>query len=777
MDASMKYCYELKDISRVSKAKNLSFGGKADALSILLNNRIRVPQGYAIATEAFNGKYIIESAKEDIKSCIEQLSISKTYAVRSSAVGEDGLNTSFAGAYETILDVSVCEIYEAIYNVLSSAENERVQIYTQNQKTSVGKMGIIIQEFIPADYAGVLFTKDFIHHSSAQMIGNYVQGIADALVSGNVDAKQFSYQLMEKRFHGDLAFERLATKIVKKAIKIKKMFGIHQDIEWAVKDQKVYILQSRPITTLYRRNLEEYEVNDSLEENCLLSKTNVGEIFMKPLSPMTDSVLQGVFQVMGFPLIVNVCGQPYANISSVCSVLVSFGVNRQTAYKWIADVAGKIPEHVEIPIYPFDKGQLIHKMLHLVFQKRKKGFVSNIAVMADDYIEKIRIIHKPDELYAFWETTCDPFMTDVLGSIVKGLSIKSLFSTREKLIQIAGEDLANQLCSNCSLNGTLESLNILLALEEVIKGTMTRAEYLRRYGHRHANEMELSEPYPYEDDGFMDNALRQYKESGMSAYEFKKNQENNFFMAYEEFSVKYPNKVKWLDRLLQEFSYATYQREDIRSQSVKLFCLMREFLLQASELLMISKQDIFMLYFQEVMDLLVNKVDHRSKIASRKKNYDVYLEMPGFPNIIKGPFDPLEFCARSNKRWDYYCFEEEGSDSLKEDSKHLIKGISGGSGVVEGVARVVSGIREMNEFLEGEILVTNAINVGWIQFFTKASAIVTDIGAPLSHAAIVARELGVLAVVGCQNATTNIKTGDFLLVDGKTGTIHIQNDV
>ncbi len=83
----------------------------------------------------------------------------------------------------------------------------------------------------------------------------------------------------------------------------------------------------------------------------------------------------------------------------------------------------------------------------------------------------------------------------------------------------------------------------------------------------------------------------------------------------------------------------------------------------------------------------------------------------------------------------------------------------------------------MNEFLEGEILVTNAINVGWIQFFTKASAIVTDIGAPLSHAAIVARELGVLAVVGCQNATTNIKTGDFLLVDGKTGTIQIRNDV
>jgi len=73
----------------------------------------------------------------------------------------------------------------------------------------------------------------------------------------------------------------------------------------------------------------------------------------------------------------------------------------------------------------------------------------------------------------------------------------------------------------------------------------------------------------------------------------------------------------------------------------------------------------------------------------------------------------------------------------------------------------------------GEVLVTSVTNVGWTPLFPRAAAVVTDVGAPLSHAAIVARELGIPAVVGCGNATMRLRTGDRLRVDGERGTVEV----
>jgi phosphoenolpyruvate synthase/pyruvate phosphate dikinase len=94
-------------------------------------------------------------------------------------------------------------------------------------------------------------------------------------------------------------------------------------------------------------------------------------------------------------------------------------------------------------------------------------------------------------------------------------------------------------------------------------------------------------------------------------------------------------------------------------------------------------------------------------------------------------------------------------------------------GVVTGPARVVSTVEEAQTLREGEILVAVVTNVGWTPLFPRAAAVVTDVGAPLSHAAIVARELGIPAVVGCGNATTRLRTGDRVRVDGANGTVTV----
>ena len=104
----------------------------------------------------------------------------------------------------------------------------------------------------------------------------------------------------------------------------------------------------------------------------------------------------------------------------------------------------------------------------------------------------------------------------------------------------------------------------------------------------------------------------------------------------------------------------------------------------------------------------------------------------------------------------------------------LITGFAGSAGVVEGTARVIDSIPTDGDQLQpGEVLVTSITNVGWTPLFPRASAVVTDIGAPLSHAAIVARELGIPAVVGAGTATMRIKTGDRIRVDGSAGTVEV----
>jgi len=103
----------------------------------------------------------------------------------------------------------------------------------------------------------------------------------------------------------------------------------------------------------------------------------------------------------------------------------------------------------------------------------------------------------------------------------------------------------------------------------------------------------------------------------------------------------------------------------------------------------------------------------------------------------------------------------------------IIKGAAGSAGRVEGVVCRINSPEEGDQLRPGEILVASTTNVSWTPLFPRAAAVVTDIGAPLSHAAIVAREFGIPAVVGCGNATMRLRTGDRVLVDGGRGVVEI----
>lgn len=178
--------------------------------------------------------------------------------------------------------------------------------------------------------------------------------------------------------------------------------------------------------------------------------------------------------------------------------------------------------------------------------------------------------------------------------------------------------------------------------------------------------------------------------------------------------------------------------------------------------------DIFYLSYTEMFDLLQGKRTSLEYIPARKATYVDYLKYPSFPNVILGRFDPDKWLADDVRRSDFYC--EDTPDSSAPAASD-VKGFPGAAGQVTGTVRVIASIDEIDQVQQGDILVTTATNIGWTLVFTKVSAVVTDIGAPLSHAAIVAREFGIPAVVGCGNATTVLKTGDKVTVDGSKGTV------
>lgn len=763
----------IESFDKINDDKLIFAGGKGRSLAILRKNKLPVPDGFIILSNSFENGKLVNGAKKELQCYINRLKDSYTYAVRSSAIGEDGDNASFAGAYDTILDVKKNEVLNAVDVVANSALSQRVIMYAKNKNILAGNIAIVVQKYISPDYAGVLFTSDCISASAAKMVGNYVEGVGEKLVSGQANAKEFTIDVFKYKFTGEKEIEKYGTKIFKYATKIRNIYGVPQDIEWAIKNNKVYILQSRPITSLRRFNRDTYEINGSLSGEYLFSKTNVGEIFMQALSPVTYGILENICSMIGVDCFIdNICGQAYCNLSVICSTLVAMGVPRKKAYSIISDIAGNIPDNVEVPIFPVDRKKFLKKVRKLVFSKKtkqemsKKEFRNNIANIADKLIVKIHSLNTNEELFDFWVKQGDNYMNNVMQAIVTGLSVKPLLSTRNKLIKVAGEKLANELCSNCSSGGVLESMKPLLGIEDILQGKMTKEEYVKRYGHRCANEMELACPYPYEDPSFVDDLINKRLESKVDAYLLKNNQEKAYNDAVLEFIKKFPKKEKWLNNALKKFSTATYTRENIRSQSVKIFCVLREFLLQTAKINGLG-DNIFMLYFEETMSLLKGDTSVLTNIDERRKNYNKYLNMPQFPNLIYGRFEPDKWIKSDGKRLDYYRFGEEGN----VDGESVIKGFQGAAGVVTGRVRVLHNLECASELLQGEILVTTATNIGWTPIFPMVSGIITDIGAPLSHAAIVAREFGIPAVVGCRNATQLLKTGDVVTVDGIHGTV------
>jgi phosphohistidine swiveling domain-containing protein len=250
-------------------------------------------------------------------------------------------------------------------------------------------------------------------------------------------------------------------------------------------------------------------------------------------------------------------------------------------------------------------------------------------------------------------------------------------------------------------------------------------------------------------------------------------QRAEFDAAWDRFQNRYPRQAKSTRRRLDRAAEAARMREAARSESTRLLWVARTWVLRAGELSGIG-DGAFFLTLEELLDLLAGRDAPTATIPARRQTYERYKALPPYPLVIRGRFDPFRWAADPNRRGDV--FDSHGllpKLALQSPRENVILGMPGSAGQVEGMVRRLDSADEGDTLERGEILVTSQTNIGWTLFFPRAAAIVTDIGAPLSHAAIVARELGIPAVVNCGDATMRLRTGDRVRVDGGLGEVEI----
>ncbi len=230
--------------------------------------------------------------------------------------------------------------------------------------------------------------------------------------------------------------------------------------------------------------------------------------------------------------------------------------------------------------------------------------------------------------------------------------------------------------------------------------------------------------------------------------------------------LRHPLHSRILHHQLEGWAKISRDRERARSEVIRYFWVLRAYALRAGDLTGLG-EDIFFLDKAEIVRVLHGETISPKLIKQRRAAYQSYTALPAYPALIRGTFNPHVWAADPNRRSDLFV---EGSVN---EADVAVRGFPGSAGVVEAPVRVISDAADGAALQPGEVLVTTITNVGWTPLFPRAAAVITDVGAPLSHAAIVARELGIPAVVGCGNATMRLRTGDRVRVDGTAGTVEV----
>jgi rifampicin phosphotransferase len=525
--------------------------------------------------------------------------------------------------------------------------------------------------------------------------------------------------------------------------------------------------------------------NDSLDGDYLWSNGNLGEAFPDVMTPATWSFVELLMTRMTFPPSLpgyrgygRIGGRFYTNVSMSISLEALAGISPRRFAVLLGPVLGKLPPVEEIPRPRLPRGKAVRLMVPAAVamlrrvrasQKRMPQFLAGAPARCESLRAEIERTTDPAVLASLWPEKVRPLLEEACDMLAAAVTRgTTLLSVPGKLARLVGEADSALLLSGQQADGTgLASLGPATGLARLARGEIDRGTFARRYGHRGPHEVELSIPRPAEDPAWIDDQLAALGDTARDADALLASTEAARAAAWERLARQDPAKAAAARKLVARWAPVARDREAARSEAARSAWVARTWVRRAGELTG-HGDDLFFLELQEIAGLLRGDRAPLAAVPARRAAYETYRALPPYPALIRGRFDPVRWAADPGRRGDYY--DEHAQTARPDDT---ITGFPGAAGVVEGIARVLLAPGDAAQLGDGEILVTTVTNIGWTPVFPRAAAVVTDVGAPLSHAAIVARELGIPAVVGCGNATMRLHTGDRVRVDGSHGTVEV----
>ena len=756
-------------------------------------------------------------------------------AVRSSATVEDLPGMSAAGQHDTYLNVrGEAAVVNAVKRCWASLWSARAIGYRARRGISPDDVSIavVVQRLVPAEAAGVMFTINPVSGAPNQVVVSANWGLGESVVSGDVTPDVavvdratetlVTYQPGGKEVMtvadgaGTLETEtpaglrstpvlspRHAAELARVGLAIEKLYGEPVDVEWARADSGLWVVQARPITTLPNRPAASAvpdsgeQWNDSLAGDYLWTNGNLGEALPDVMTPATWSFIELLMTWMTFPPGVpgyrgygRIGGRFYANVSVSMSLMALIGISSRRFVALFGPVLGRLPPLGEIPRARLPRWKASRLMLPATLAllrrvnanaKRMPQFLADAPGRCDRLRAEIEQTGDAAALAGLWPAKVRPLLVEAADMLAAAASANgtTLVSAPGKLATLVGQADAALLLSGQQADegASLASLGPVVGLARLARGEIDRNAFTRQYGHRSAHEVELSIPRPAEDPGWVDDQLAALgsadHHAARDADALLATQQAARAAAWERLARSDPRKATAARKLITRWASAARGREAARSEVVRSVWVARTWVLRAGKLTG-HGDDLFFLELPEIFGLLRGERALLDQVPGRRAVYEGYRALPPYPALIRGRFDPARWAADPHRRVDYYDERAAQTTTGRDDA---ITGFPGAAGVVEGTARVLRTPEDGAQLGDGEILVTTVTNIGWTPIFPRAAAVVTDVGAPLSHAAIVARELGIPAVVGCGNATTLLHSGDWIRVDGGAGTVEILDRV
>jgi phosphohistidine swiveling domain-containing protein len=691
-------------------------GGKAKQLMELQLAGFRVPD--------------FLSSPPDIAKAIEILGL--PLAVRSSASAEDGCEVSFAGQFPSFLNLrTLAEVEAAARKCQASVNALSVAEYCRKNGIDPRslRMAVIVQRMVKPELAGVVFTVNPAT-GAEEVVIEACEGLADELLAGRKPALPPG--------HPRLRQHRAEIEGVARAI--QRHFGAPQDIEFAIEDGQLYILQSRPITRIHFApgtgewtNADFRDGGVSCDVCTPLMWSLYDFIWEATLKGFLRDIklLDGDFQAgrMFF-------GRPYWNLGAVKRCLAKLPGFVEREFDRDLSVPGNYAgDGLCTPVTLRGIWRALPTVLAIpAIWKQQDRF--DRAFLAGGFDARLRK-HEPlpagveaafRELIQedYWITESNYFRTIYCASLAKLAFMDSFPEANYPAL--------------VSALPAMKHLDPTHALREMAaRGETDIAPLLKRFAHRSRRELDLRAPRWDEDREWVEALLEQH--AGAAGTDPRP--------AYEAARAQALAKLPWrkrrsFARKLDRLRHFLWLREEMRDLSSRMYHLIRRYVLAIAERRGLG-EDIFFMNFQEIM------ADDRSRIEHERERYQSFRNFKA----------PNEIGAR-------FTFEPGPTDGA-------LRGIGASRGTARGVAHVARNIEEAMHVERGAILVCPFTDPGWTPVLDRVSGVVTETGGLLSHAAVICREYGIPAVLSVPKATARIPDGARVTIHGSEGFIEQEN--